>query len=1138
MADQLSDENGRLANIRGRIFFDRPRLEGLRVRLILQPPDQSRLVAEDAVGADGLFNLHYPADEELAPLRVEVVDAEAADDEQERVLLTHPIPEIDPEAFWEVTPEGVRGLPPTEILPPPIATDPWRNSYPVEPEQVQRSKEATSRIFQAYDAGERGIGGETTAYPWRYQVSSATRLPAFLRARLASTPPPDQTAEAIRAYVGSTDFTSALFGADLSEKFDQVFRPQTPVSLAAAPGSRAIAENRHFTWQQFYTDAEGHRWPVLGGSFRVHHRSGSRNLGTTNSYFPIEDGALPPAPAFSDAALFETALGFLLFYVRGRNALSLLLAYKKLEWERRTPRLRRILAWLLALLSGGKRVKRFVTWKRVDYSIDSEGSAGATSRLAVLPYGGRYHLTARVRVALGNEEVWYVDVDVHQMTGVGTPWQPASHGAYFESSLDAAAETPGGDFPNPRLKIEHEPTPPLLDISPGPSLERVTVAVHGYRFYTHLTTICGTAPQFAKSLVDEPGLAFRVFLESDRPSQFVYDNELSSKEIHLQRDLSADVVLGNQPPIHHPARDPELIVHELCHAFFYLLNRQLWQEPQANTPFVRALHEGYAIYMARSLFADLGDGQGELPWASAVYRPNEWPDRWLLRRDSCKLGADLLHKPNNFPQLKVNPADIDFQVDYDVGMIWARALWDVRQLLGGEATDYLAVQAYPYLHGAIVNLQSAAEALIEADARANQQFNVAAAVEPIWGIRGLISEMGVFCFAQSADDRLFAGTDRGIRFWDGQNWLEDTAATPDGALASIDSLAAIAHHIFAIATPPRNKQDGEVLSWNAGLFVREDDSWHAIPTPPDITPLGVYALEGELFLTTTQGVFRKTADGWESITAENRSVGHLLLWQSNGSKFLTGALSTRVGRMKLSAAGPQSWGKFSLATDSRPSALAVWKEHLYAGSLEKGLWCLAPNSGAFKFVLDVDAILALTATEDRLIWSTPAGLFWKKWSTDTAVDWSETSTLRSIAPPCPAAMIVSLWAHPSGELVAGTLAHGIWHCNLADQKTEWHSQCLPPTAAEVEIASHGSALVSYFHKEEDPAAPVIDIPGVVTVEKIAQPGFPLHLRTPNQARQVGLTAGWVILLLRNHADHTVTITASRGGGGGIQVQLP
>jgi|GEM_PF-1442308 len=1110
MSEQIAGNNRPFENIRGRIRLDQPLPQGGLVRLFLDQPGPARVLAEEDIGPDGLFGLRYQPTNDPGDLRIEVF----ASDEAEP-LLSHAIPPIPERDFLEISAEGLQRLKPSDMF-TPTPTVYWRDTYPIDAKQVQISQDATLQAYRAFDEGSRDIRNLSTPYPWRYQVNPSTRLPTLMRRRV-NVP--------LDAEVRSKNFTSALFGVDLSSDFDRHFLPQAPIQMAVETGSRGLEENTHSTWQQIFQTADGTVYPVLGGSFRVHGKTGMNAVAVTNSYFPVQADELFPAPKVSDEDLFDVALKSLFFSSADSHTLFLD-ALKEFRLERGTSLIQRLLSNLTAFLR--IRRKREIAEKtRVPFRLKRANGKEKKYPLAILPYAGRYYLVARVRVQAGDEDAWYMDIDIHARQVVGVAWQLVAGAPYFSSSDDAIAENPTGQFPSAKLGIQNEPLPPLLKIPNVPETERTTVAVHGQRFFTHLVVNCGAEPQLRQFV--EKNYQFDIILESSKSSKFVYDPSIEPKQIHLEGDRVGSIRPSSDgKPIFHPGWDPELIVHELAHAFFWLLNKDPWETPATIAPFSRALHEGYAVYLARSLAAADEDEPEDKSWASGAYRTADWKDRWQLQRSRRIVGADLLRKPNNYPVRNFHKGqqNIDWE-DYDVGMIWARALWDLRQLLGPIRTDYLAVQSYLYLHGAIVNLQTAAEAIIDAGT-SRSPGNLAAAVEPIWSTRGLTSDVGVFGITTGPNAQLFAGSEKGIWVRNGNGWMVDPASMGNVKLASIESLASLGNRLFAIATPPRGNESKGVSAWNAGLFVRENGVWRSHPVPDGVTPLGVFGLAGALLLATAGGVYIQGSGGvWQPIGDKSTQIGELSHWvDANSQGWLIAGLPQHIAWIEFPLLANAKWASVRMPEDGRPSALVVWQKRQYVGTLERGIWQYTGKALVqTDFVPPDSAVLALAASNTQLVWSTPE-----------EVGWSDGNNHHRVAPPCAAGIVVSLWVDENETLFAGTLAHGIWRLVLTDAVPTWTAEHLSAGSMQLTIGAGAEVLLSYFHRRTNPAAPLVDVADAITIEAVAQPGFPLQKRIPDPQRQVFIEAGWVILRVRSHLIAPVQIEAHSDDSGRVIVE--
>lgn len=1138
----------------GQVRLGQPLPPGARIRLRRRLAGAMDSLTEGEIGVNGLFRLDYTRPDIPGQVLVEVVDRAG-----NLLVPAMPLPGEGLTHPQIVTPDGMRplgegegfGIPTT--LPQPEVY--WRARYEIPTEQLTRSQDALLQLRNVYEAGGRGIGDpeQPTDYPWRLQVNPTTGLPTLLRNRLPQALPPVEEVEAVREVVTSTNFSHAVFGVDLSDSFDETFRAQSTIRLdGGGGGARGLEQNSHLSWRQVYRGANGKEYPVLGGGFRIHGRTSTTDVAITSSYFPLKAGAVDVRVVLSEEEILDRAMAALLALPEMRAKASLLInLLARLEQRRGIlsflDRLRPLLRWL----GLARAAHTLVQAKRESYFI-SDGDTDRAYPLAIVPYAGAYHLSARVSVTLDEPSIWYVDVDVQSGLIVGRPWQPVTHAPFYVSSANAAdGPPPAGDFGNAPFGFGAEPSPPLLILPQASGIngeERTTVAVHCQRIYDHFRVTCGAAQRLDSQL--QAGQRIKIVLGSNERTQFNYRRNLSQKEIHFEQGQELGIQLnaaGSLLRVFFPARDPEVVLHEMAHALFWLINKEPWEEQDVVSPFGRALHEGYAIYLARSVAAGNDAAERDQPWARGMYRTTDWGDRWRLARPLREVGADFLRMPNQFPAHSFVQGFHNISLeDYDIGMVWARALWDLRTILGPERTDYLAVQAYPYLHGSIVNFESAADGLIEADVR-GENLNAGAAVNPIFSTRGLVSNEGVFGFVQTPGGTLAAATDGGARMRGAAGWVADSTPGAE-AIAGVVSLAGDGETLYAVVVPPRSAQMNGLPAWRVGLYRRQNNQWTEL-TGPGATLLGVYVLRragvNELFLTTTGGVYR--AGGGAPVplgqNAGDQLPAHdLVIYEQAGGqpRLLVAARSASLAVLRVDeylAGNPAAVWKTlpTFGNSPRLAALAVRSratpagpvDELYVGTLGQGIWRFGVNSQfqPANLTQRLDAtILALKANGSRLVWSTPE-----------EVGWSEDGVLaQRLEPPCPGALVVSLLPAADGTLYAGTLAHGIWRLDLAAVAPSWQVEELPSAQEPVEIPAGEERLVSYFHANANQTAQLIVQAGV-TVKRLAQPGFPLVLLQPNANQRYGISQGWVVLLVKNETAGLLHVSALQDANDNLAV---
>jgi len=141
------------------------------------------------------------------------------------------------------------------------------------------------------------------------------------------------------------------------------------------------------------------------------------------------------------------------------------------------------------------------------------------------------------------------------------------------------------------------------------------------------------------------------------------------------------------------AEDARVIVHEYGHLMLD------YQRPWILSEEGYAIHEGFADYLAASMYADVNNGfmrECVSPWAGQAFNPN----------GPCfRTTVELLTYPD------------DYQPGGDPhrnGMIWSSALWELWNILGKKIADDIILESHYYLSQYPTFIE-AAQAIILAD---------------------------------------------------------------------------------------------------------------------------------------------------------------------------------------------------------------------------------------------------------------------------------------------------------------------------------------------------------------------------------------------------------------------------------------
>lgn len=184
------------------------------------------------------------------------------------------------------------------------------------------------------------------------------------------------------------------------------------------------------------------------------------------------------------------------------------------------------------------------------------------------------------------------------------------------------------------------------------------------------------------------------------------------------------------------AEDGDIVVHEYGHAVQYAQNPN-WGCMAVQPPYpagrcqMRAMGEGFSDYLAAVVHAAFGDPAyqsvnaacvGE--WDSTAYRANPPLPTCLRRVDSDR----------TFP---ADPADLSGDI-YEDGQIWSRALWDIRNALGGGVASQIILEHHFSLPIDATMPQAALEVL-EVDAEFFGGANEAA-LRHVFCARGILRD--------------------------------------------------------------------------------------------------------------------------------------------------------------------------------------------------------------------------------------------------------------------------------------------------------------------------------------------------------------------------------------------------------------
>lgn len=860
------------------------------------------------------------------------------------------------------------------------------------------------------------------------------------------------------------------------------------------PQTKMIVHVRYQQWHQ-------ERWPVFGGQVVVHLATGDRRAAVTSSYFPLAAGMAFPEPYLDPSEAEALAQQALAGYRGGPKAVGLFWSLLRpwLEAEPGSTPAREWRAWHSAVaedlmralaefsqthehdLASLREIEALVeaglprtrdellahlraVWdQRQTYGLlewDVHAVPYEDSLLFILPFAGYYHLAYQVELlSPAGDEGWRVFVDARSGDILGWPESLLTHAPeYYVKSKDVPADvrarlsdaelqTLDQEISSFMLLKRHADTgaagvlslfPENLNLPERLRREAVNVAFHAREMYRHFTASdrCG----IDTAAWQLPGLEIAVGQGgTDLVMSFINDRTRYPKLITFQTDDGNGLLAEGGKRVFTPSLDPELVYHEVAHGLMWLLNRAPFDNQQASVPFGRALIEGYANYLARSL-ADRVDSEGADPdarlWARAAYRKeggNGWGERWALVRTAWESGADHLPAPNLYPYEAITGLPV-----YDVGMVWARALWDIRKELGADTTDRLAVDAFNYVHGWVANFETAAEGLIDGALKANLPEAQIANVIDTFAKRGILAERGVQALAgvssSGGNPMLLVGSDAGVKRYTGPN-----SPWEDWGLKGVVALTAEGSTVYAAT--------------ETGVYQRDvpGNAWSQVGKWPETeTPLCMVVSGGIIYVGTSHGVYRYAQNHWlpwnpadspfEGI-ALKMTMASIKGTDNNQYQICFVANVTSMGNMAAvtpGAANPASWPNLSTITPgARLTALAVrrdaqQRDTLYAGTLSHGIWQRQGVTYDVGFGLNDDSsweeipgnttmdgkavlCLAIDNAGNRLLAGTTGGLFEQSFS---GASWSRITGVPSDA-------IVTCVLLAGNVLLVGTANQGV-----------------------------------------------------------------------------------------------------------------
>lgn len=898
--------------------------------------------------------------------------------------------------------------------------------FRANPEQLSISHSALAQYRDWY-------GDADKEYPLRVVESRHTGFPALLNGKVdASMGHPIELAEKWfwqDERIGDLRVV-ALLGLQGGHAREQFRYAENDDRIMGERMGRPVFHIRYQQWFQ-------NKFPVYGGVIVVHGSSELQRASVSSSYLPVPTQAFNPEIQVPQEKAIEIARQVMLDYVDGRDWIGSVARYFGQD------------AFVLPYVEDG--IGKFALAYEIQFTREYGEAAW------------RVFVDAESGVVLGEPE------DLMQRASVfGTSAEIETNQRMPLSPAELAGLT-GSNTPTNRVAIFEfeyhsestfngpiDLTPPNVNavLAGGDAnraarmQEALNIAWHAKRAYEHFIHV-GVSPltlsQYKRADGTlQPAPTVRIYVGRNGnpgdPIDVGYNpvQTLDPRVINFQSDNTRGGGLSsgiNNKPIFQPSLDPEVVIHEITHALMWMVSPDPFLDSYKLTPFAAAVREGYANYFGHSIGARVAPVSDT--WASGSYRQQHWGKQWALPSVNSFVGADLLAAPNLFPHAKTDSID-----KYDVGMILARAFWDVRDLLGADLTDKLALNALTYAHGIVTNFEQLAEGFIDSASHdANAQAHVPQIIE-LFAKRRILAQRGIQSIAPvvattGALDSLLVSDDFGVwRSLDGGvtwNGWQQPSNNPiaKGAI----SLAEQNQIVYAAAEDGIYQRARNAATWSSlGNWNQDTGSQR---------PMALVATATGIYVGTGRGVWRfglnPAAANWESWYPNGgiRIVTVIdLVEMSRTSNNTIHLYANQFRSINYRGEGdPADWNSSGgmtsggVAITPLLSALTAQHDVVYCGTLSQGIWKQTWNGGNLpsswqQIVTSVQLgnapVLCLALAKNKLWVGTMAGL--KEIQLDTTPIQVTAIALRlnSLAP-----WITKILAIDNIVLV-GTAQDGLW----------------------------------------------------------------------------------------------------------------
>lgn len=912
---------------------------------------------------------------------------------------------------------------------------------------IEQSRLALRTYRQIFDSSKRD---QPLPWRWRMRQSRTTGLPAYLRGWVDQPPiGSDKARAAAERWLDDPLIELSLFG-DLNwrRRFSQEpavvsvpppapiwqrrFRAKAPnqpsaspdlnPQLAVVPGRRSTHVHLHY--QQWHNDL-----PVLGGHLSVHLAESDWRISASSAYLPLDPARLFDPQFSPEDALDMARVRLMEYLITGGAAASDIGA---------------LAAWPTQIVSHGKLP------------------------LAVVPIAGDYHLCYEFQISSPDLlNTWSIFVDVENGKVLADPVELTYHAFAFAGSAEAlsAAQSGGAVIPSLQQQLAGQnPCAQWMDIlieeqggtrvpdwntaqQSGIEFAATNAAIHAARTHQYLSITCNAKdrliPPALPALPPEKRLTMLIGVKGNGKSATMFSP--SQRLITLQDD---DVVLSDGKIIHALGLDPEIVYHETMHGLTWLLNQEPFTNQIGTAPFAQALAEGYATYFACSLsevqIGNLAAGAQSL-FARAAYRQATWADRWMFSRGTRQPGQDYLPMPNLYPSNAAAGGALDDMLKYDVGMIWARTLWNLRSIIGHAQVDPLALEVFEnYARGWVTSFETLAEGLIELAER--RLLGWEDALLPMFGLRGIVAQQGIQALV-TLNQWVVVGSDAGV-----QRGNEAVGWDAWGQLANgteLEGVIDLAVHGATLTV---------YAATETGIYHRAENVpfWKPFGAwPSDIRPLALTVADnGDLYVgggdSIRIGRAGDVATTWsEMFPFEGLPLG-LCVAQLTTPVLCVAGFNSVQTRLLTNVGNPQWRMKEMLNENSDMVAcVAATANELFVGTGSAGIWrgVLDANARLNKgqgpiatpAALNQSAVLALAVDQGTVYAGTTGGVFSGVLNPNNQWDWNAVNGL-------PQGCVVTTLTTTATSVFAGTALHGLWRCDKQTQ--QWTSVPQIPSVAD------------------------------------------------------------------------------------------